>query len=108
MVKQLGLFVFLSVMVVLFLPDLHLIYASLLEHYHDLAEWLADIFSPSKSGTFLQAFFSIVTLPVLIAAFMALIFRFTKSAWIKYSLFFGWAAWIMLISAIVLTGSSVS
>nr|WP_058462336.1 hypothetical protein [Legionella adelaidensis] len=102
MTRQSLLYLFLSILVVIFAE-----YAQLLIVYIDMVyTWtnveLAPVFSSVGLGNIVRQVFTLVIIPVGIAAIPALIYRLIKGENMPYLIPLSWLLWLILVLSKVL------
>ena len=102
MVKQSLIYLLLSIIIVIFAEyaQLLIVYTDIL--YNFVNYKLMPVFSSSATGILIRKVFSLVLIPVVIAAVPALIYRLIKGRHMPYFIEITWFLWLVIVLSKVL------
>lgn len=102
MLKQIIIYLLLSILVVLFAEHAQLIvvYIDMLYTYVNL--WLAPVFSHAHLGVLIRKIVSLVLIPILLALIPAGIFRLIKGKNMPYLIPLTWLFWLVIVLSKIL------
>ncbi|GGI79246.1 hypothetical protein [Legionella impletisoli] len=104
MLKQGLIYLLLSIVIVVFAEyaQMIIVYLDMLYTFVNLK--LAPVFSQSELGVMIRRVFSLVVLPILIAAIPALIYRLIKGKNMPYFIQVTWLLWLVIVLSKILIG----
>ncbi|WP_133126837.1 hypothetical protein [Legionella nagasakiensis] len=102
MLRQSMIYLFLSVLVVVFAAYAHLVIVYIDMFYMYVNLKLSPIFSQSEAGIMIRKVFSLVMIPVAIAAIPALTYRLIKGRNMPYFIQITWLLWLIVVLSKVL------
>lgn len=97
MVKQLIIFVLLSLLVVLFLPQIHLLLHYIDIFYRFLLSWLNLVIAGGPAGRALRNFIALIIIPLLIGLILSLPYWATGKNLPPQYMSFVWFSWLILV-----------
>ena len=102
MLRQSLIYFVLSILIVVFAQQMHLlvVYIDLLYTYANIQ--LAPVFSNSDSGILIRKVFSLVMIPAAIAGIPALLYRLIKGHRMPYFIEITWILWLVIVLSKVL------
>lgn len=102
MYKQIIIYLLLSILVVLFAEhaQILIVYIDMLYTYVNVC--LAPIFSQAHLGVLIRKIFSLVVIPVGLAAIPALIYRLIKGKSMPYFIQLTWLFWLVIVLSKIL------
>ncbi|WP_133130354.1 hypothetical protein [Legionella yabuuchiae] len=104
MLKQGFIYLLLSIIIVVFAEyaQMIIVYLDMLYTFVNLK--LAPVFSQSELGIMIRRVFSLVIIPILIAAIPALIYRLIKGKNMPYFIQITWLLWLVIVLSKILIG----
>ncbi len=102
--KQGFIYLLLSIIIVVFAEyaQMIIVYLDMLYTFVNLK--LAPVFSQSELGIMIRRVFSLVIIPILIAAIPALIYRLIKGKNMPYFIQITWLLWLVIVLSKILIG----
>jgi hypothetical protein len=97
MLKQILIYLLLTIAVVLFAKYVHLliVYIDIIYTYLHIS--IAPIFSKGGSGLFISKVVLLVVIPILLAGVPALVYRLIKGPDMPYFIEITWCFWLILV-----------
>lgn len=102
MLRQSMIYLFLSIIIVIFAAyaQLMIVYIDTFYTYVNLT--LSPIFSRSETGILIRSVLSLVFIPVMLAAIPALVYRLIKGQNMPYFIHVTWLLWLILVLSKIL------
>jgi len=102
MLRQSIIYLVLSILIVSFAKYVHLMIVYIDILYNAVNLKLMPVFSNSETGIMIRKVFSLVVIPVVIAAIPALIYRLIKGKQLPYFIQITWFLWLVIVLSKVL------
>lgn len=102
MLRQSLIYIFLSILVVIFAKYAHTIVVYIDLFYTWMSIKLAPIFSHTSTGVIIRNIVMLVLLPVIVACIPALIYRLIKGQTMPYFIELTWCVWLVIVLSVLL------
>ena len=102
MLKQIIIYLLLSILVVLFAEQVQTLIVYIDYLYTFVNVWLAPVFSQSQLGVLIRKVVSLILIPIVIAGIPALIYRLVKGKNMPYFIQLTWLIWLIIVLSKVL------
>lgn len=102
--KQTGLFLGLSLIIILTAHYLFLVLQWLLRGYQDLIHSMSNVFASGHIGHFFSSFVALIAVPLILSGAVALIYWCFKRKVIANYWLYLWGFWLVLTTALIYQG----
>lgn len=100
MIKQIGLFIFFSILAAIFIHQLHYVLSLITLAHTALYKMMGWVFSADRLGMILRQSVVFISVPIIVAFIPSLIYKLIKKTWLSqhYFMLIMWVSWVMLIT----------
>lgn len=99
------LFVALSAVVVLFIPQAKQVLEFLLAAHDWVSKMLGEVFNGGNVGNVIHNLVALLAVPLIVGLFPAIFFWLIRKSWLSCFMQIVWVVWLLQVGALIMTTS---